>query len=317
MNKEQPPGNYVMFLPTPITSPTEGLQNSQSLVSPSTEKHLLLSHATDVPLASTKQGLLASVSKVAKSDRPVLLQGVANPNANVLIPLTVNSNSPKIRWTVLEDQHTPGSVTNMGSITKKTKTVVAFVESKQAINMSQVNAEDKQKGKVLLNLEITKTLQKIGLIETKPNLPSSPTVGTHNPETPLCLVKFKTGPGSHSRQPSPSKPDGSSPSVESAEVGSSVLSTQKSDGHVLGTGISGPSESTTDKKEAVPSDEHERVKNLIPPLDSDVDEDVCQCEICGIVVLEKNISHHIKEHSVGSACPPPPPGPPCKKPRLI
>ncbi|KAL6489418.1 hypothetical protein MHYP_G00031590 [Metynnis hypsauchen] len=285
LNKEHLPGNVplVMFLPTTLPSASEGIQNPQTLVPSAavSEKRLSVPRVIDLPLAATSQ--------ITKSDKPVLLQGVTSPGAKVVIPFTTSADSPKIRWTVL-DQHMSGSVTNTHTVTRENKTVVAIVESKQTLNMSQAN---EQKGKVPSSLE------------TKPNLQSLSTAGSHDPETPLCLVKVKTEPDSQCREQRASAVEKSDSSPKNTEVSADAVP----DISVLGsvtTEVSGPSEGKPGispiKKEPVPWEEHDgrqRSPDLIAPCSGSnvVEENFCQCEICGVVLLEKNMSRHSTEHS--------------------
>ncbi|XP_036449755.1 zinc finger and BTB domain-containing protein 17 [Colossoma macropomum] len=317
LNKEHLPGNVplVMFLPTTLSRASEGIQNPQNLVPSAAvlEKRLSVPRVIDIPLAATSQ--------VAKSDKPVLLEGITSPGAEVVIPFT-SADSSKIRWTVL-DQHTSGSVTNTHTTTKVNKTVVAIVESKQTLNMSLAN---EQKGKVPSSLEILNTMPKKETGETKPSLPSLSTAGSHDPETPLCLVKVKTEPDGQYKQQRVSALEESDSSPKNAEVSADGVIDSSVLGSVM-TETSGPSEAKTGispfKKEPVPwedCDGHKGSPDLISPCSASevVKENLCQCEICGIVLLEKNMSCHSMEHSsiLDSSCVSrcsPPASPPSKR----
>ncbi|XP_072536475.1 uncharacterized protein [Salminus brasiliensis] len=305
LNKEHHPGNVplVMFLPAPIASSSEGSQNPQNLASTSAvpEKHLSVPHIIDVPLSSTGQ--------TAKLDKPVLLQGMASPGANVLIPLTTGVKGPKMRWTILEDQCPSDSFTNKQTVTKENGRVTAHVELQQNINVSQ---------------DVMNTMQNT-------TLTSLSTAEAHNPETPLCLVKVKTEPRGQYRNQEGTRQCGSS-SVDAAEERGAALLTMKVDSGVLGgvtTEVSNASETTPDiskiKKEPELWEEHESSR-VSPHVLDVVDENLRQCDVCGIVLSEKKFVHHLnEEHSVSSApvaCDrtstsqsrlSPPPGPPCKR----
>lgn len=269
LDKDGHPSNVplVMFLPAPVTSDSKSGQNPQNPVSTSA---VSVPQIIDLPLAPTSQA--------AKSDKPVLLQSLVNPGANVLIPLATGLKGPKMRWTVFEDQITSGSLADVHTVTKEENgRVAAHVDLKQILNVSQAYAEDRQKIQVLSNLNILNTMQK-----TSPNLPSSSTEGAHNTETPLCLVKVKTEPD-----------DQYSKQTGMIEVGSSSVKTAEDRSAALLTPVI--------KKEPEQWDEHGSSKVFPHDSMNVVDEDLTQCDVCGIVLSEESMLHHIKEHSTNSA----------------
>ncbi|XP_066540198.1 zinc finger and BTB domain-containing protein 17 isoform X2 [Hoplias malabaricus] len=171
LNKESHPGGnvpVVMLMQTPISPASEVIKNAQSPISSSrqSEKHLSAPQILDIPLTTPGQVPFASTGQVANLEKHFLLHGMANPAANILVPLTGTANGPKMRWTVLEDEC--ASVTDV-----------------------QVNAEHEQKG------ELLSCQEKNDMSKTKPlNLS---TADSPVSETPLCLVKVKTKPNDQYR----------------------------------------------------------------------------------------------------------------------
>ncbi|KAG9275935.1 zinc finger protein 236 [Astyanax mexicanus] len=287
LDKDSNSGNVplVMFLPGPIPSASKSSQSPPKIVATSavSEKLLSVPQIIDVPLASTSQA--------AKSDKPVLLKSLANPAANVLIPLTTGVNRPKMRWTVLDDQITSGSLINGA----------APVELKQILNISQANTGGKQTIGVLSNLseEVLNSLQKTKACS---NLPSSSTDGAHNQETPLCLVKVKTERDDQSSKQTAGLDVGRSSSLNTAQYTSAALLTPNI------------------KKEPEQWDEHGS-SEASPHGSDQVNKDLAQCDVCGVVLSDKDMVHHVKEHSTCSdrTSPTsvshlsPSPEPPCKK----
>ncbi|XP_076827194.1 uncharacterized protein LOC143473896 [Brachyhypopomus gauderio] len=181
LNKKPLPGvPLVMFLPVPSTPTSKSPQNPPNLVSSPevSKKHLSSPHASDISVTSTSNPVSADL------DKSVLLQSFGTPGAKFLIPLTSTEDN-QMRWTVLHDQSTSGSLMKINPKAKE-GTVVAF-ESKQTSNFPQLTAENEHNKNVLSNKEILNTVPNDTSVDEVRTDPQGATTGA-----PLCLAKLRT-----------------------------------------------------------------------------------------------------------------------------
>ncbi|XP_026863011.2 zinc finger protein 628 [Electrophorus electricus] len=231
LDKKPLPGvPLVMFLPVPATPTSECTQNPPNLVaSPEvSDKSLSSPHANNIPVTSTSNAVSAG------SDKSVLLQSIKAPGANILIPLTTEDN--KMRWTVLHEQSVSSPV--MIRTAAKEKAVCAF-ESKQTLNISQLNTKNEPNKNVLSSLEILNTMQNKACVdEIKPHQQRLSTSGLCNPVTPVCLVKVMRQTGDDCTTQIESRLENGNSILETVEMRSGAL--LKVENNFLSAAIMGP-----------------------------------------------------------------------------
>ncbi|XP_053478341.1 zinc finger protein Xfin [Ictalurus furcatus] len=310
LNKEPvSPIPLVMILPVPSTSASKSIQNPQKLNSDVSKKCLSAPQVIHIPLPPNK----CSVRK--ESGKTVLLKDMASPvpGSNILIPLT-------------SGPCTSGSVTKI-YVVKKEKEQVAIT------HIPQLNAKNEQKKTILSSMEILQILnvmKKNVCVDKKAETPSSLTSAASDNAEVKADDEKQGGLRLENSNPSLEKSsDGTTnterdslslsavnmqppcPDVDSSAVmlDSSPVKTQPKQDQIPQSSIHSSSKFSLNPDEL--SSKNSVQKTDQPPQEEDFclysaqseygdESEIVQCEICGKIILEKDLDQHTEVHSVSS-----------------
>lgn len=328
LNKEPlSPIPLVMLLPVPSTSASESIQNPPDLNSDVSKTCLSARRVVHIPLPS------ATPSVAEKTDRTVLVKDMASPvsGSNILIPFASVKNG-KTGWTLLEGPSMSGSVTNIYSL-KKGDDQVGGIKSRSIIYITQLNAKNEKKSKVLSNLEI---LQVINVMKKNvfgdkrmENLSSSTAAASDHAE---MKADDETQTGSRQENSNPSPEESSDAqltrNIESESLSGVTMQPRRSDSNPSVVMLDSSPVNRQPEEDQIPkSPLHSSIKVCLNPDDlSSKDDkqiteqypegedlglvgamielgdesDLVQCETCGKMILEKDLIQHSMMHSDSS-----------------
>ncbi|XP_062848344.1 zinc finger protein 37 [Trichomycterus rosablanca] len=282
------PVSLVMFMPVPLTPSSESIPDAKNPV--------LAPHATELSVAST--------SSAPNTELPQ--DNASSSSSKILIPLSTENDTKK-RWTVL-DLPTSGPVSKTYTVYTVKKENEITVAAK-LLSVGKVNAENAQKN-VLSSQQI---LDILNIIKKKQG-PDEKNANLHTVVIPAkyCENDIQGVSGLEAKKSIETSGDN-----QSTTVGKDTLGAEKINFHNPDFGFSGMGpEVLRIKEESEYCEDSKSLIHWLPELSSLKPEktvqkvteeedswsknipepDVVQCEICGKMLLEKDLSEHNLEH---------------------